>query len=105
MIIPSVGADRARRVFTSALSRSWRSLAQLLRTIWQAHRAMLERNAAYATAMAAAGAEIFTQAHIDRLLASVVFAVVAIYLAIRYGRSVTSTWPAETEPWGVSTPP
>jgi hypothetical protein len=56
------------------------------------------RNAAYAAAMAAAAADLVNQVDLDRLVAAALFAIVAIYVAIRYGQGAPS-WESEGPAW------
>jgi hypothetical protein len=99
MTRPSGRAARVTRLVATAASRTCHVVTQLLGKAWQGHRALLLRNAAYAAAMGAAAADIVNQVDLDRLVAAVLFAIVAVYMAIRYG-SISRPWPAEAPSWG-----
>jgi hypothetical protein len=94
MTRPSARAARVTRLVATAASRTCHGVTQLLGKAWQRHRALLLRNAAYAAATGAAAADIVNQVDLDRLVAAVLFAIAAIYMAIRYGQGAP-VWQAD----------
>jgi hypothetical protein len=98
MISTPARVARVGRFIATAVSLGCHSLAHPLGKVWEAHRGQLMRNAAYAAAMAAAAADIVNQVDLDRLVAAVLFATVAIYVAIRYGQG-TPSWRPDGPDW------
>ena len=67
--------------------------------VWAAHRRLIRDNKAYESAMAAAGAHVFTQTSWERLLAALITGLLDIYAVLR--RAATwSTQPGSTDDWG-----
>ena len=75
----------ALRAVGAALHRAVRGLARG----WQAHRRLMDSNAAYAAAMATSAANLIRQITLERFLVALVSACLAIYVAIR-GRGLAT---------------
>jgi hypothetical protein len=72
-----------------AIGNALRWTGRRLKRLWQAHRRLIDSNAAYATAMATAAASLIRQVSLERFLVAFISACLAIYVAIR-GRILAS---------------